>query len=47
MTREDELVRWHYQLNGHECEQASGVGEGQVSLVCCGPWGRKESDTTQ
>ena len=44
MTREDELVRWHYQLNGHECEQASGVGEGQGSLACCSTWGHKESE---
>ena len=41
---EDEMVRWHYQLNGHEFEQAPGDGEGQGSLACCSPWGRKESD---
>ena len=29
------LVRWHYQLDGHEFEQALGHGEGQGSLVCC------------
>ena len=34
-------------LNGHEFEQAPGDGEGQGSLVCCGPWGRKESDMTE
>ena len=33
--------------NGHEFEQAPGVGDGQGSLVCCSPWGRKESDTTE
>jgi len=43
---EDEMVRWHYQLNGHEFEQAPGDGEGQGSLACCSPWGRKESDWT-
>ena len=43
---EDEMVRWHHQLNGHEFEQAPGDGEGQGSLVCCSPWGHKESDTT-
>ena len=32
---EDEMVGWHQWLNGHEFEQAPGVGEGQVSLVCC------------
>ena len=44
---EDEMVGWHHRLNGHEFEQALGVGDGQVSLVCCSPWGRKESDTTE
>ena len=44
---EDEMVGWHHQLNGHEFEQAPGNGEGQGSLVCCSPWGQKESDTTE
>ena len=44
---EDEMVGWHYQLNGHEFVQAPGVGEGQGSLVCCSPWGCKESDMTE
>ena len=43
---EDEMVGWHHQLNGHEFEQALGVGDGQRGLLCCSPWGRKESDTT-
>ena len=43
----DEMVGWHHRLNGHEFEQTSGDGEGQGSLVCCSPWGRKESDTTE
>ena len=43
---EDEMVGWHHGLNGHEFEQAPGVGDGQGSLVCCSPWGHKESDTT-
>ena len=34
-------------LMEHEFEQALGVGDGQGSLVCCNPWGRKESDTTE
>ena len=43
---EDEMVRWHHRLDGHEFEQATGAGDGQRSLACCSPWGRKESDTT-
>ena len=46
-TTEDEMVGWHHQLDGHESEQALGVGDGQGSLVCCSPWGRKESDMTE
>ena len=41
------MVGWHHRLNGPEFEQALGVGDGQGSLVCCGPWGRKESDMTE
>ena len=44
---EDEMVGWHHQFDAHEFEQAPGVGDGQGSLVCCSPWGRKESDTTE
>ena len=44
---QDEMVAWHHQLNGHEFKQAPGDGEGQGSLVCCRPWGWKESDTTE
>ena len=44
---EDEMVGWHHQLNGHEFEQASGVGDGQGNLACCSPWGHKGSDTTE
>ena len=44
---EDEMVGWHHPLNGHEIEQAPGNGEGQGSLACFSPWGRKESDTTE
>ena len=40
-------LEWHHLLNGHEFEQALGVGDGQGSLVCCSPWGRKESDMTE
>ena len=45
--KEDEMVGWHHRLNGHEFEQAPGVGDGQGNLACCSPWGRKESDTTE
>ena len=31
---EDEMVGWHHRLDGHEFEQALGVGDGQGSLVC-------------
>ena len=44
---EDKMVGWHNQLNGYESEQTPGDGEGQGSLVCCSPWGHKESETTQ
>ena len=40
---EDELVGWHHQPDGHEFEQAPGVGDGQGGLVHCGPWGHKET----
>ena len=46
-TTEDEIVGWCHRLNGCGFEQASGVGDGQGSLVCCGSWSRKESDTTE
>ena len=46
-TTEDEMVGWHHQPNSHGFEQALGVGDGQGSLVCCSPWCRKESDTTE
>ena len=46
-SREDEMVGWHHWLNGHEFEQTLGHGEGQGSLACCSPWGRKELDTTE
>ena len=44
---EDEMVGWHHRLDGHEFEQASGVGDGQGVLVCCSPRGRKEMNTTE
>ena len=44
---EDEMVGWHHQLDGYEFEQALIVGNGQGSLACCSPWGRKVSDTVE
>ena len=44
---EDEMVRWHPRLYGHEFEQALGVGDGQGGLVYCSLWGHKESDITE
>ena len=46
-TTEDKIDGWHHRLDGHEFEQAQGVGDGQGSLACYSPWGRKESDTTE
>ena len=44
---EDEMVGWHHRLNGHGFEQAPRDSEGQGSLACCSPWGRKELDMTE
>ena len=46
-TTEDEMVGWYYWLNGHEFEQTLGESDGQESLACCSPWGRRESSTTE
>ena len=43
----DEMVGWYQRLDGHEFEQTLGDGEGQGSLACCSPWGRKESYVTE
>ena len=43
---ENEMAEWHHQCNGYELGQTSWDGEGQGGLVCCSPWGHKESDTT-
>ena len=44
---EDERVKKHHRLDGHEFEQALGVGDGQGSLACCSPQAGKELDTTE
>ena len=43
---EDEMVKQHHQLNGHESEKTPGDSDGQGSLACYSPWGHKEADTT-
>ena len=37
------MAGWHHRLNGHEFEQAPGIGDGLGGLACCSPWDRKES----
>ena len=44
---EGEMVGWFHLLHGYEFEQASGVGDGQGSMVFCSWWGHKQSDMTQ
>ena len=44
---EDDMAGWHHCLDGHEFEQALGVGDGQGTLVCCSPWGHKELGMTE
>ena len=44
---EDETVGCHHRLDGHEFEQAPGVGDGQGGLMCCSSWSHKELDMTE
>ena len=46
-TTDDEIVGRHPWLDGHEFEQALGLGNWQGSLACCSPWSRKESEITE
>ena len=46
-TTENEMVGWHHQLDEHQFVQTLGDGEIQGSLVCCSPWGHKESDRAE
>ena len=46
-TTKDEVVEWHHQLNGHGFGWTLGIGDEQGGLLCCGSWGRKESDMTE
>ena len=43
---QDEMVGKHHQFSGHELGQPPGDSKGQGGLVCCGPWGREELNTT-
>ena len=45
--QQDELAGWHHRFNGHEFEQALGVGGRQESLACCRLWGCKELNMTE
>ena len=47
MEAEGEMVGWHHQLNGHEFQQALGVGDGQGGLECCSSWRRRELDMNE
>ena len=44
---QNEMVGWHYRINGHKFGQTLGDSEGQGSLACYSPCGGKESDTTE
>ena len=44
---EDAMDGWHHRLNGYEFEQALGVDDKQGSLMCCSPWGHRESGMTE
>ena len=46
-TTEDEMAGWHHRLNAYEFGWTPGAGDGQGGLVCCGSWGRRESDTAE
>ena len=46
-TTKDEMIGSYHRLDGHEFEQVPVDGDGQGSLVCCSPWGPKESDTAE
>ena len=44
---DDEMTGWHHQLDGHEFEQALGVGESWGRLICCSPWDCKKLNMTE
>jgi len=41
------MVGWHHRFDGHEFQQAPGVGDGHRSLACSSPWGCKEPEPTE
>ena len=43
---QDEMAGWHHHCNERELWQILGHGKGQKGLVCCSPWGHKESERT-
>ena len=43
----DKMGGWHHQIDGHEFEKATGVGDGKGSLACYSPWSHKELDVTE
>ena len=45
--KQDKMTGWYHELEGHEFEQAPGVGNGQGNLACYSPWGHKELDTAE
>ena len=49
--RRQQRMRWldgiTNSINGHEFEEAPGVGDGEGRLACCSPWGCRELDTTE
>ena len=48
--REWQRMKWldgNHRFDGHEFEQALGVGDGQGSLACYSSWDCQESDTTE
>ena len=47
MTEDEMAGHEEFSVNGHGFGWTLGVGDGQGGLVCCGPWGRKELDTTE
>ena len=46
-TTEDEMVGWHHCSNSCPLSQTLGDSEGQERLVCCNPWGHKESNPNE
>ena len=48
--REQQRMKWLdgiTNLMDMSLKKTPGVGDGQGSLACCSPWGRKESDMTE